>query len=377
MTFRYTSQMRRVLAVIVAAAVALSLPPLGEHRAHAAAGAQLMVGCQPPSDDCWPIAFAFTPNARELFYLERYTGEIHRVKLRSGRDTVWGTVGPVEAEGEQGALGLALDPKWNKGKKRKQRRKNRRVYIFYTHASPRENRIVRLRKRLNGPGVVEDRLLTISVASATNHNGGVIQFGPDGKLYVVTGDQADKARSQDLADPAGKVLRLNRNGSRPADNPFPGSLAFSFGHRNSFGFGFDPATGNLWQSENGPSCDELNLVQRGRNYGWGAGSPNDCPMSTDGPSPTPPEAEYDPVIVPTGVSFCQSCGLGPDVEGDLLLGTYGDGTQIRGLSLDAERDDVTGESVVYDHSSGVLALVRRKNGEVWFSDSAGIFRLAP
>jgi glucose/arabinose dehydrogenase len=369
--------MRRALAAVIALAVALSLPPLAERPAHAAA-ARLMVDCQPSSDECWPAAFAFTPNNRELFYVERFTGEIHRVKLRTGRDTVWGDVGPVEAAGEQGALGLALDPKWNKGKKPKQRKKRRWVYVFYTHESPRENRIVRLRKRLNGPGEKEERLLTISIETgATNHNAGPMQFGPDNKLYVVTGDQAEPSRAQDAGDPAGKVLRLNRNGSRPGNNPIPGSPAFSYGHRNSFGLGFDPLTGNLWQSENGPTCDdEINLVVPGGNYGWGSGS--SCPdTSTEGPSPIQPEFQFTPPIVPTGVSFCQGCGLGPDVEGDLLVAFYGDGTEIRRYDLDGERDDITAEAVVYDHAGGVLAMIRRKNGEVWFSDADGIYRLTP
>ena len=364
--------MRRALAALTAAALALVTPPLGRDPAHAAT-AQLVVDCQPPSDTCWPIAFAFTPNQRDLFYLERYSGEIHRVRLRTGRDQVWGQVGPVDADGERGALGLALDPRWNTGKA-KQRKKRRWVYVFYTHAEPLENRVVRLRKRLRGPGTIQDQLLTISIDTGSNHNAGVIHIGPDKKLYVVTGDQAETSRSQDLADPAGKVLRMKLNGGRPADNPIPGSLAYSFGHRNSFGFAFDPLTNRLWQSENGPDCDEMNLVFAGRNYGWGPGSSGTCPTSTAGPDPTPPEIEWDPVIVPTGVSFCVECGLGPDVEGDVLLGSFGE-DDIRRLDLDAERDDVTGETVIYNHSSGVLAVERKKNGQVWFSSNDGIYRL--
>jgi glucose/arabinose dehydrogenase len=376
MTDRYPLQMRRALAVIVALTVVLTLPPLAERPAHAAA-AQLVVDCVPSSDECWPAAFAFTPNGRELFYVERYTGEIHRVKLRTGRDTVWGEVGPVDGDGERGALGLALDPKWNKGKKPKQRKKNRWVYIFYTHETPLENRIVRLRDRRRGPGVKEVRLLTIGIDAGSNHNAGPMQFGPDNKLYVVTGDQAEPERAQDVNDPAGKVLRLNRNGSRPANNPIPGSLAFSYGHRNSFGLGFDAVTGILWQTENGPSCDdEVNLILPGGNYGWGSGST--CPdTSTEGPSPIQPEFQYTPPIVPTGIAVCRTCGLGPDVEGDVLVAFYGDGTEIRHYQLDAEGDDITDEDLLLDHSQGVLTIVRRKNGELWFSDAAGIYRLTP
>lgn len=324
--------------------------------------------------ECWPAAFAFTPNGKQVFYLERFSGEIHRSTPRTGADAVWGSVGPVEGGGERGALGIALDPRWDRGKGAR-RLRNRSVYVFYTHASPVENRIVRLRRTREGR-VREEQLVSIGIDVGTNHNAGPMRFGPDGKLYVVTGDQAEEARSQDLADPAGKVLRLNPNGSRPDDNPFPGSLAFSIGHRNSFGFGFDPATGDLWQTENGPQCDdEVNLVRRGGNYGWGAGS--DCPnTSTVGPSPRAPEHEWTPPIVPTGAAFCSRCGLGAELEGDLLVGVYSTG-EILNLSVDAERDDVTAEGVAYEHTSGILAVERRPDGRVYFSDSNGIYLLAP
>jgi glucose/arabinose dehydrogenase len=367
----------RALALITVAVLLVTVPSL--HRpARAAAGAVLVVPCQPPGDECWPAALAFTPNGKEIFYLERFSGEIHRVRLGTGVDTVWGDVGDPAGGSEQGALGIALDPQWNRrarsAKARRRRARQRWVYVFYTHREPLENRVVRLRKRPGRPEIVTEHLVSIDINVGSNHNAGPIHFGPDRKLYVATGDQAEPARAQDLGDTAGKVLRINRDGTRPGDNPIPGTLAFSFGHRNSFGFAFDPQTRGLWHSENGPDCDELNLVLSGRNYGWGPGA--DCPgMSTEGPSPSPAEREYMPVIVPTGVAFCSGCGLGAAVEGDLLLAVFGDGTQIRNLSLDAERDDVVDEQVAYDHGSGVVTLERRPNGQVFFTDRGGIYRL--
>ncbi|MGH2676783.1 MAG: PQQ-dependent sugar dehydrogenase, partial [Actinomycetota bacterium] len=193
-------------------------------------------------------------------------------------------------------------------------------------------------------------------------------------LYVATGEQAEPERAQDLADPAGKVLRLQRDGGRPEDNPISGGLAYSFGHRNSYGIGFDPLTGRLWQSENGPSCeDEVNLIVPGGNYGWGPGST--CPgTSTEGPSPIQPETSYTPTIVPTGVAFCSGCGLGPDVEEDLLLGVWKDGT-ILNLSLDGERDDVIAQDLLFTTPNGLVTVDRRPNGQVFYSDTDGIYRL--
>jgi glucose/arabinose dehydrogenase len=368
--------MRRLTALALAASFLLVLPP---EPAHAAVAATLRVPCQPAGEDCWPAAFAFTPKGGLLFYIERFTGEIHKVNLRTGGDVLWGDVGDPAAGSEQGALGITVDPRWDRKattkKARRRRSRNRWVYAFYTHRSPSENRVLRLRRRLKRPGFITDRLLSISINTGTNHNGGPIRFGPDGKLYVATGEQAEEDRAQDVLDPAGKVIRVNRDGTRPADNPIPGSLAYSFGHRNSFGIGFDPQTGRLWQSENGPNCeDEVNLIVPGGNYGWGAGAT--CPgISTAGPSPIQPKTTYTPPIVPTGVAFCHSCGLGPDVEGDLLLGVFGDATYIRQLTLDDQRDDVVSEVILYDHPQGVVAVERRPNGQVFFSDRGGIYVL--
>jgi aldose sugar dehydrogenase len=366
--------MRRLITLAVAATLALTIAP---EPARAAATATLVVPCA-DGPDCWPAAFTFTPKGRFIFYVERFTGEIHKVNLDTGTDVLWGDVGDPASGFEQGALGISVDPRWDrkaKGKKaRRKRKRNRWVYVFFTSQSPLENRVIRMRRRVNDPGFITQRLLTIVINTGSNHNGGPIHFGPDGKLYVATGEQAQPGRAQDLGDPAGKVVRIERDGSRPGDNPLAGSLAFSFGHRNSFGIGFDPLTGRLWQSENGPNCeDEVNLIIPGGNYGWGGGST--CPgTSTEGPSPTQPETSYTPTIVPTGVSFCAGCGLGPNIEADLLLGVFGDGT-IRNLSLDGERDDVVSEDVLIQHSQGVVAVERRPNGQVYFSDPDGIYRL--
>lgn len=366
--------MRRLLTLAVAASLALTVAP---EPARAAATATLVTPCT-DGPNCWPGAFTFTRRGKLLFYVERFTGEIHKVTLGTGADVTWGDVGDPAGGSEQGALGIAIDPRWDrkaKGKKaRKKRNRNRWVYVFYTNEAPEENRLVRMRQKLKGQGFITQDLLTIAINTGTNHNGGPLLFGPDGKLYVATGEQAEPDRAQVLADPAGKVLRMERDGGRPATNPIPGSLAYSFGHRNSYGIGFDPLTGRLWQSENGPNCeDEVNLIVPGGNYGWGAGS--NCPgTSTEGPSPILPEWSYTPPEVPTGVSFCAGCGLGPDVEGDLLLGVWGDGT-IRNLSLDGERDDVVGEAVLFTTPNGLVTVERRPNGQVYYSDPDGIYRL--
>ncbi len=349
--------MRRATAILGAAALLLALPPLGDRPASAGVGRKRIVVC----NNCWPAAFAFTPNGTRLFYAHRFTGVLRVKNLATGADRRWGRIRGVATAGEQGVLGLAVDPRWPRKKF---------LYVYYTNASPLQNRIVRLRK-VSGK-LRRGRLATIPASG--NHNGGVIHFGPDGMLYAVTGDAGQPARSQNMGDNAGKVHRMRKGGRPPADNPDPGSTIYSFGHRNSFGFDFDPQTGRLWQTENGPECDdELNLVRSGRNYGWGPGS--NCPgTSTEGPNPRQPKHKWNPVIAPTGAAFCDGCGLGPRTEGTLLVGAWNPDLILR-LTLNAARNDVASQRILYSNPQGVIAVERAPDGRIYFSDPDGIYRL--
>jgi glucose/arabinose dehydrogenase len=211
------------------------------------------------------------------------------------------------------------------------------------------------------------------------HNGGRIKFGPDGNLYVVTGDAQNPANSQNLRTTSGKILRMTSTGGVPAGNPF-GNLVWAYGIRNSFGFTFDPTTQFLWQTENGPACnDELNRIVLGGNYGWGptqtCASPPSPPLNTnrDGPSPVLPLAFYTPTTAPTGVAFCSGCGV-PDLEGRLVYGTFNT-RQLRAVTLTTDRTGVVSETPVYTHSAGILSVERAPDGGVYFSDASGIYRL--
>lgn len=345
-----------VLLLLVALVPALELPA-------SAAGHARVVRCK--GGTCWPAAFTFAPDGGTIFYAERLSGEIRKFTMAGKKDSRWTNIPDVSLRGEQGVLGIALDPDWERGPRQ------RWVYVYYTEGHPHRNVIVRLRKR-GGGGVKRDKLLTIPASDY--HDGGVLHFGPDDKLYVVTGDAQQPGLAQQKRNPAGKVLRLEQNGKRPRDNPIPRSRAYSYGHRNSFGFAFDPETGALWQSENGPECDdEVNLILPGRNYGWGGAS--SCPDTNDsGPSPERPKATFNPVPALTGVAFCRGCGLAPEVEGDLLVGVYNDG-KIRNISLNPARDGVASIEVLHDHPNSVLAVEAAPDGRIYFSDQHGIFLL--
>ncbi len=338
---------------------------LGAPSSQAAIGAQLVVSTS------WPAAFAFEPGGR-IFYGNRFTGQIRIFNPATGGDTLFYALPDVATNGEQGLLGLALDPAYPA-----------RPYVFayYTRTvggSP-QNQIVQLTDSM-GTGSGLSTLLALPAGG--NHNGGVIHFGPDGDLYAVIGDVGNRANAQDLSSLAGKVLRLTGLSQPRRLNPSACSrvCAFAYGIRNSFGFTFDPQTGNLWETENGPACnDELNRIVEGGNHAWGPsetcnGTP---PQNTnqDGPAPRIlPRAFYNPVIAPTGAAFCQGCGLGAAIEGRLLFGDWNRG-EIHAVTLTADRLGVASQTVILDRASGILAVERGTGGAIYFSDANGIYRL--
>jgi glucose/arabinose dehydrogenase len=347
---------RRSLALLTAAAVLVVLPPLGGGGAAAAQKGRVF-----RCGGCWPAAFDFTPNGKYLFYVERFSGEIHKLNLDRRGNTRWGRVRGVGGSGEEGALGLALDPGWSEGP---------RQQWIYVYVSGARNRIVRLRKG-SGGGLRRDTL--VEFRSSQYHNGGWIEFGPDNMLYAVTGDTQRPSLAQKKRNTLGKVLRMRQNGKRAPGNPFAGR-AWSYGHRNSYGFGFDPENGRIWQTENGPECDdEINLIREGENYGWGGNS--HCPGTSEtGPSPVQPKRKYNPVIAPTGLTFCDGCGLGPVSEGDLFHGDFNTG-RIHRYDLNAQRNDLHGHAIVLNSGPGILGMRAAPNGRIFFSDSTGIYRL--
>ncbi len=165
----------------------------------------------------------------------------------------------VTHRGEGGLLGIAAHPDFGQ---------NRLVYLYYTYREDGalRNRVVRF--RMEGQALTAPETIISGIPGAGNHDGGRIKFGPQGRLYVTTGDARTPDSAQDPDSLAGKILRLNDDGTVPADNPFPGSPVYSLGHRNPQGLAWD-SQGRLWATEHGSAAtDELNLIQPGGNYGW-------------------------------------------------------------------------------------------------------------
>jgi glucose/arabinose dehydrogenase len=204
-------------------------------------------------------------------------------------------------------------------------------------------------------------------------------------LYAIVGDGHDSANSQDLSgNLRGKILRIRPDGKVPANNPIGGSRIYAFGIRNSFGFAFDPQTDALWETENGPGCnDELNRIRSGGNFGWG---PNEscgsqpAPRDTNDSGPQPrlmPATYFGEPIGITGIAFCDGCGLGGSVEGDLFFGCVNDG-QLRRASLNGQRTDVAGSpaTVLGSPNGAIYSMEAAPDGRIYFSDPRGIYRLA-
>jgi glucose/arabinose dehydrogenase len=275
----------------------------------------------------------------------------------------------VNADGERGALGVAVHPSWPA---------KPFVYVYATRTTPDglRNQVLRIRVE-NDEGVAVRRLVSVVTGPASNHNGGRIAFGADGKLYVVIGDNAQPSNAQDLtANLRGKILRMNADGSVPPTNPF-GNRIWAFGIRNSIGFAFDPRNGQLWESENGPSCnDEVNRIVRAGNHGWGPSQ--SCP-NTNNSGPTPrvlPKHTFASTVGLTGLAFCDACGLGPAFDGDLVVGAVNDG-RIRRFDLNAARTGFdAGPGIILDRPGPVLSIEVGPNGRIFFSDFDAIYRLA-
>jgi glucose/arabinose dehydrogenase len=368
---RTTVPTRFAARLLVAAVAAALIVTIGASSSSAGSGVRAV---RVASGLQGPAAFTFTPKGT-IVYLERATGEVRVRNPATDFDRLFFRIRGVNGEGERGALGVALHPRWPR---------KPFVYVYATRRvdGKLRNQILRIRER-GGDGVGFTTIVSTPASSSPYHNGGRILFGPDGKLYAIVGDGHSAANAQDLTrDLRGKILRMNPDGSVPATNPSIGgerSRLFAYGIRNSFGFAFDPENGNLWETENGPECnDEINFVQPGDNYAWGPSQ--NCPdTNRDGPAPRRlPEVNFASPIGITGAAFCDGCGL-PGRQGDMLFGDCCGGGRLRRVTLDAARDDVaSGPTVMLDSPGGsVLSMEVGPNGRIYFSDANAIYRLRP
>jgi glucose/arabinose dehydrogenase len=319
-----------------------------------------------------PTGFTFAPSGG-IWYLERATGEVHTLDPRTGNDHRVFTISGVNGDGERGALGIALSPRWPTKKV---------VYVYVTRngtGGHLQNQLVRFSVS-GGTGHGLKVLLTSPASADPYHNGGLILFGPDRKLYVMIGDGHNSVNAQDRSNNyRGKILRLDPDGRAAAGNPF-GSRIWSYGHRNSFGFTFDPVTHRMWETENGPECtDEINLIMKGGNYGWGPKESCSLPKpgGTNNSGPTPrhgPKWFTASTIGITGAAFCHGCGIG-SLRGQLIFGDVNTAS-LRAIHLNAARTGFSSKArVIATGLDGVHSVEVSPTGHIYFSGPNGIYRL--
>ncbi|MFJ1958252.1 PQQ-dependent sugar dehydrogenase [Streptomyces microflavus] len=227
-------------------------------RTGAACGSPVCGVRQVATDTDIPWGLVTLPDGSVL-YTRRDAQDIVQLNPATGVKTTVGTVPDVQStDGEGGLLGLAIAPTFSTDR-----------WLYIMHTSPRDNRIVRI-KLENGKLITgTSQVLLSGILRNKFHDGGRMRFGPDGKLYAATGDAQNGDYAQNKNSLNGKILRLNPDGTAPADNPF-GNHVWSYGHRNPQGLAFD-SQGRLWQQEFGNGImDETNLVTKGGNYGWPA-----------------------------------------------------------------------------------------------------------
>ena len=243
---------------------------------------------------------------------------------------------PTNAENERGLLGVAFSNSSNDN----QGTTNTDVFLYYTEDDPLRNRIYKY--QWNGETLINPSLiLDLPAEPGPNHDGGKIIIGPDGYLYAVLGDLNHDGQLQNFPDgpppdDTGSIFRINpADGSAPTDNPFIGSGTdalnknYAYGVRNSFGMDFDPLTGNLWDTENGPaSYDEINLVRPGFNSGWQtvmgpisiSGDTEDDLVNFPGSHYADPLFSWTEPVAPTDIEFFNSSNLGERYTNNIFVG---------------------------------------------------------
>lgn len=250
-----------------------------------------------------PWEIVFLPDG-DLLVTER-PGTLKKI----GKEGRIYTIEGVEHVGEGGLLGMALHPQFFE---------NRWIYLYFTTKvdSGLKNRVERYRFEENR--LSEKTIIIDNIPGAAYHDGGRIIFGPDDYLYITTGDAGSSNLAQDINSLAGKILRLKDDGSIPPDNPF-GNAVYSYGHRNSQGLAWDDQ-GRLWATEHGRSgifsgLDELNLIEKGKNYGWPVIQGSEARAEMESPIV---QSGSDETWAPAGIAFWDNSFFFGGLRGESL-----------------------------------------------------------
>ena len=327
-----------------------------------------------------PWSMAFLPDGRML--ITERPGRLRVFANGKLEPTPLAGVPKVAATGQGGLLDVCLHPNFAR---------NRVLYLSYSAKGAGGNATTVARAELGDGGLRGVTVIFEALPRAAGglHFGSRIVFDRAGQMYVSTGERYNRPRAQNLADPGGKVVRLNDDGSVPPDNPFVGRTGvrpeiFSFGHRNPQGLAMHPVTGRIWEVEHGPrGGDELNLLKAGANYGW--------PLATHGidyngsiispnkslPGMEDPLRVWTPSISPCGLCFYTGTAF-PGWKGSLFTGGLSAYALFR-IELDGERY-VDEERLIEGRLPYIRDVRQGPDGLIYLvthSDDGGLFRLDP
>lgn len=313
-------------------------------------------------------SMAFAPDGR-LFLSEKNTGNIKIMKDNVILEEPFAHLPDVYVSWEQGVLGLTLDKNFEE---------NHYVYQYYTYMDPSNgevfNRVVRF-KDVENKGTEIKVLLDKIPAVKGFHSGGALAFGPDDKLYITVGDATKHAFAQDPNIVLGKVLRINRDGTIPSDNPNPNSPIYTKGHRNAYGLAFDDKGIGIITENGDVAYDEINVIAKGGNYGFPTLQPvNTAPELADPTTSILPVRSYFETIAPTQALYYKGDKI-PQFKDRFLFGTYsGD---IYAISIDPDSEQVTAElriDLFPVPGTPVFGIAQAPNGDIYFGSYA-IFKL--
>ncbi len=307
-----------------------------------------------------PWAFAFLPNG-DLLFTER-PGRVRIIENGKLKTEPIFPVPDVEPSGESGLMDISIHPNFAA---------NKFVYLAYAYDNDGK-RVKIVRYKYDGATFTAPQKIIENLPAATNHAGTRARFGSDGKLYITTGDATDKEIAQKTDSLGGKTLRLNDDGTIPADNPFVEDKNYrpeiwTVGHRNAQGLAWS-ADGLMFQTEHGPSGfdgrgggDEVNVVERGKNYGWAEISHDETKEGLISPL-----LEYTPACAPASAMFHDGKAF-PAFKGNFFFGCLA-GTRIVRVILDGRRV-IRQEDLLTDVYGRIREMAEAPDGTIYFSTS--------
>lgn len=307
----------------------------------------------------WSIVWA--PDGR-MFFTER-PGRVRVYEKGQLRAQPLFVVPDVEPSGESGLMSLELHPQFGA---------NHFLYLAYAYKGDGQQvKVVRYRE--SPTGLTEPRVIIEGIPAAQFHAGCRLRFGFDQRLYITTGDATERGLAQTMDSLAGKTLRLNDDGSVPSDNPFVNQKnarpeIWSLGHRNAQGIAWQPGNGLMFQTEHGPSGfdgpgggDEVNIVERGKNYGWPLIHHTQSRQGLESPL-----LEYTPACAPGSAMFYHS-KVFPEFQNNFFFGCLR-GERIIRVVLDGRRV-VSQENLLAEKYGRIREVAEGPDGSIYFSTS--------